>query len=36
LPVFLDDYNNRRAHTALGFKPPASRLGGNNLLTINS
>jgi len=36
LPVFLDYYNNRRAHSALGFKPPASRLGGNNLLTINS
>ena len=33
---FLDYYNNRRAHSALGYRPPASRLGGNNLLTINS
>ena len=36
LPVFLDYYNNRRAHSALGYKPPASRLDGNNLLTINN
>jgi transposase InsO family protein len=36
LPAFLDYYNNRRAHSALGYRPPASRLGGNNLLTINS
>ena len=36
LPVFLDYYNHRRAHSALGYKPPASRLGGNNLLTINT
>lgn len=36
LPAFLDYYNNRRNHSALGFRPPASRLGGNNLLTINS
>lgn len=36
LPHFLDYYNNRRAHSALGFKPPASRIGGNNLLTNNS
>ena len=36
LPAFLDYYNHRRAHSALGFKPPASRLGGNNLLTVNS
>jgi transposase InsO family protein len=36
LPVFLDYYNHRRAHSALGYRPPASRLGGNNLLTINS
>jgi transposase InsO family protein len=35
LRVFLDYYNNRRAHSALGYRPPASRLGGNNLLTIN-
>ncbi len=36
LPVFLDYYNNRRAHSALGYRPPASRMDGNNLLTINS
>ena len=36
LAAFLDYYNNRRAHSALGFRPPASRLGGNNLLTINT
>ena len=36
LPVFLDYYNNRRDHSALGYRPPASRLRGNNLLTINS
>ena len=36
LPAFLDYYNTRRAHSALGYRPPASRLGGNNLLTINS
>ena len=36
LPAFLDYYNNRRAHSDLGYRPPASRLGGNNLLTINS
>jgi transposase InsO family protein len=36
LPVFLNYYNNRRAHSALGYRPPASRLDGNNLLTINS
>lgn len=36
LPVFLNFYNARRPHSALGFKPPASRLGGNNLLQLNS
>ena len=36
LPAFLDYYNNRRAHSALGYMPPASRLRGNNLLTIDS
>ncbi len=36
LLVFLDYYNNRRAHSALGYRPPASRLDGNNVLTINS
>jgi transposase InsO family protein len=36
LPAFLDYYNHRRAHSALAFRPPASRLGGNNLSTANS
>jgi transposase InsO family protein len=36
LTAFLDYYNNRRDHSALGYRPPASRLGGNNLLTINN
>lgn len=36
LPSFLSYYNARRPHSALGYKPPASRLGGNNLLQLNS
>ena len=36
LPSFLNYYNARRPHSALGFKPPASRLGGNNLLQLNT
>ena len=36
LPSFLAYYNARRPHSALGYKPPASRLGGNNLLQLNS
>jgi transposase InsO family protein len=36
LPAFLAYYNSRRPHSALGYKPPASRLGGNNLLQLNS
>lgn len=36
LPKFLAYYNARRPHSALGYKPPASRLGGNNLLQLNS
>ena len=36
LPAFLSYYNVRRQHSALGYKPPASRLGGNNLLQLNS
>ena len=36
LPAFLNFYNARRPHSALGYKPPASRLGGNNLLQLNS
>ena len=35
LPAFLTYYNARRAHSALGHQPPASRLGGNNLLQLN-
>jgi transposase InsO family protein len=36
LPSFLNYYNARRPHSALGFKPPASRLAGNNLLQLNT
>lgn len=36
LPAFLAYYNARRPHSALGYRPPASRLGGNNLLQLNS
>ena len=36
LPAFLSYYNARRPHSALGYKPPASRLGGNNLLQLNN
>ena len=36
LPAFLAYYNARRPHSALGYKPPASRLGGNNLLQLNT
>ena len=36
LPAFLDYYNTRREHSALGYRPPASRLDGNDLLTINN
>ena len=36
LPAFLSYYNARRPHSALGYRPPASRLGGNNLLQLNS
>ncbi len=35
LPAFLAYYNARRPHSALGYKPPASRLAGNNLLQLN-
>lgn len=35
LPAFLSYYNARRPHSALGYKPPASRLSGNNLLKLN-
>lgn len=36
LSAFLAYYNTRRPHSALGYKPPASRLGGNNLLQLNN
>ena len=36
LPAFLAFYNARRPHSALGYRPPASRLGGNNLLQLNT
>ena len=36
LPAFLAYYNARRPHSALGYKPPASRLGGANLLQLNT
>jgi len=36
LPAFLAYYNARRPHSALGYKPPASRLAGNNLLQLNT
>lgn len=36
LPSFLSYYKARRPHSALEYKPPASRLGGNNLLQLNS
>ena len=36
LPAFLSYYNARRPHSALGHKPPASRLGGNNLLQLDT
>jgi transposase InsO family protein len=36
LPAFLSYYNARRPHSALAYKPPASRLGGNNLLQLDT
>ena len=36
LPAFLAYYNARRPHSALGYKPPASRIGGNNLLQLDT
>ena len=36
LPAFLAHYHARRPHSALGYKPPASRIAGNNLLQLNS
>ena len=36
LPAFLAYYNTRRPHSALGYKPPVSRLDGYNLLKLNT
>ncbi len=36
LPAFLAYYNIRRPHSALGYNPPASRLGVNNLLKLDT
>ncbi len=36
LPAFLSYYNTRRPHSALDYRPPASRLSANNLLQLNS
>lgn len=36
LPAFLAYYNARRPHSALKYKPPASRLSGNNLLQLDT
>jgi transposase InsO family protein len=36
LPAFLTYYNTRRLHSALSYKPPDSRLAGNNLLQLNN
>ena len=35
LPAFVNFYTARRPHSALGHKPPASRLGRNNLLQLD-
>ena len=36
LTPYLHFYNNHRAHSALAYNPPISRLVRNNLLTRNS
>ena len=36
LAAFMDYYNSRRPHSALAYKPPVSRIDGNNLLQLNS
>ncbi|MDP9902860.1 transposase InsO family protein [Variovorax ginsengisoli] len=36
LPAFLRYYNAQRTHSAFNYKPPASRLSGNNLLQLNT
>ncbi|HEY4371567.1 MAG TPA: integrase core domain-containing protein, partial [Burkholderiales bacterium] len=36
LPAFLAYYNIRRPHSALNYRPPASRISGNNLLQLDT
>lgn len=36
LPAFLSYDNTRRPNSALDYKPPASRLDGNDILQLNS
>jgi len=36
LPAFLAYYNTRRPHSALHYRPPASRISGNNLLQLDN
>jgi len=36
LPSYLHFYNNHRAHSALGYNPPISRLVVNNLMRLDS
>ncbi|HKO54406.1 MAG TPA: IS481 family transposase, partial [Thermoanaerobaculia bacterium] len=36
LPPYLHFYNHHRAHSALAYNPPVSRLDENNVLRRNS
>jgi len=36
LPSYLHFYNNHRAHSALGYNPPISRLAVNNLMRLDN
>ena len=36
LPTFMAYYNTRRPHSALNYRPPASRISGYNLLQLDS
>ncbi len=36
LPSYLHFYNNHRAHSALGYNPPISRLAVNNLMRLDT